>query len=191
MPSIPTPSTRSITLLLETWEQGHQEALDKLMPLVYQALLNQATSLLNRERRGHTLEPVNLVHETYLKLLHQQKVQWQNRTQFFAVASRLMRRILVDYARQNRAAKRGHGQKVTLFPEDGSIEQVDVFYLDEALQKLARVDPLQVQIVELRFFAGLTIREVSVVLGVGTTKVKQEWLLAKMWLLKTLSSAPR
>lgn len=186
MPST-QPNPPSITLLLETWQQGHRGALDELMPRVYEALLQQAQLLMGRERRGHTLEPANLVNETYLRLLDQQQVHWQNRAQFFAVASRLMRRILVDYARKNRAAKRGHGQKVTLIPEDGAVHEVDVFFLDEALAALAHEDPVQVQIVELRFFGGLTIKEVAQVMEMGVTKVKQEWLLAKMWLLKTLS----
>jgi RNA polymerase sigma factor (TIGR02999 family) len=182
-----------VTDLLIDWSRGDTEALRRLMPLVFDELRRLARSHLRHERDEHTLQPTALVHEVYMRLVEQRRVDWQNRSQFFAFASTLMRRILVDYAKARGAAKRGAGvPKVAL---DESIEaaggfNVDLLALDRALDELAALDARQARIVEMRFFAGLNHHEIAEVLGTSHTTVKREWRSARLWLYQRLSGGP-
>jgi RNA polymerase sigma-70 factor, ECF subfamily len=182
----PTPD---VTELLAEWARGNSVALEQLVPLVYRELRAIAARQLRRERGDHTLEPTALVHETYLKLVDQRPKGWKNRGHFFAVAAQAMRRILVDHARAHRAAKRGRDiEKVTIEAIDGvtPAPPTDVIALDDALTRLASLDPRQSQIVELRCFGGLTIEETADAVGLSPTTVKEEWRLAKAWLHREL-----
>ena len=180
-----------ITDLLLRWNSGDKSAFDHITTVVYDELRRLASALLTRERAGHTLSATALVHEAYLRLVDQNRVQWQNRAHFFAISARLMRRILVDHARQRGAAKRGGGNKVAL--EDAGVlaaqPELDVLALNQALEKLARLDPQQGRIVELRFFGGLTEEEIADILGVAPITVKREWAAAKAWLKQELSTS--
>jgi RNA polymerase sigma factor (TIGR02999 family) len=186
-------TTSEITGLLLQWSEGDPEALGRLMPLIYAELRRLAEAQLRREHRDHTLDPSALVHELYLRLVDQRRAKWENRNQFFGIAARLMRRILVDYARARHATKRGGSAVLVSLdaaaeaPNDPSIE--DVLAVDDALQRLAAIDPDQVQIVELRFFAGLSVEETAQVVDRSTRTVKREWRLAKAWLSRELHSA--
>lgn len=188
-----TPSQGEITRLLADWSDGDPEALGRLMPLVFDELRQLARSHFRRESEGHTLQPTALVNEVYVRLVGQRQVQWDNRSQFFAFAAMLMRRILVDHAKARRAAKRGGGvQKLPLeealvVPAGaGAGADVDVVALDEALTALAQLDPRQARIVELRFFFGLTQEEVAEVLELSLTTVKREWRTARLWLYQQM-----
>jgi len=179
-----------VTQLLVDWSNGDREAFDRLMPLVYGELRRLAGRYLSRERPGHTLQCTALVHEAYMRLVDQNRVQWQNRAHFFGVAAQLIRRILVDHARNRNAAKRGSGAcRVELDEALGFSEQrdLDVLALDEALQALARMDPQQGRIVELRFFAGLSVEETAEVLNISSATVKRDWTAAKAWLFRAMS----
>lgn len=178
------PAKKPVTDLLLAWNEGKATALDELMPLVYGELRRLAQHFLNTERSGHTLESTALVNETYLRLIDQQRVSWRNRAHFFAIAGQQMRRILVDYARAQKAEKRGQGRKLTLGAAAGLGEELDVdlIALDQALEKLAALDPRQSRMVELRFFGGLTIDETAEVLAVSSATVRREWTMAKAWL---------
>lgn len=159
------------------------------MPLVHNELRRLARAYLRRERPNHTLQPTALVHEAYLRLIDQSEVNWQNRSHFFGIAARLMRQILINHAEAHRAAKRGGSQeRLTLSAIDrfANKEEVDFLALNEALQNLERFDPLQSQIVELRFFAGLNFEEIAQVIGISTSAVKREWLTARAWLRRQL-----
>jgi RNA polymerase sigma-70 factor, ECF subfamily len=177
----------SVSGLLARWRDGDQAALRALIPIVYRELRALAHNHLRAERRGHTFQSVDLVHEAFLRLVDQTP-QTQDRKHFVAVASRLMRQILVDYARSRAAAKRGPGQKVLLDEALDLPEQppVDVIALNDALTELARHDPQQVQIVEMRYFGGLTLDEAADVLGVSIAMVKRDWSMAKAWLLREM-----
>jgi RNA polymerase sigma factor (TIGR02999 family) len=181
-----------VTELLRAWGGGDLGARDRLMPLVYQELRRRAAAYLRRERRDHTLQPTALVHEAYLRLVGQRGVSWQNRAQFYALASRMMRRILVDRARARRMEKRsGRWARVTL-DEAAAVTratQVDVIDLDAALTRLAGFDARKSQIAELRFFGGLSLEEAGEVLGVSVATVERDWQAARAWLFKTLSGA--
>ena len=183
-------STHEITELLQAWSEGDIDARDRLVPLVYQELRRRAAVHLRRERPGHLLQPTALVHEAYLRLVDQDRAAWQNRAQFFAVASQMMRRILVDWARARRMAKRsGQWSRVTL-GEDIAFRQatdVDILDLDEALTRLAAVDARKTQIAELRFFAGLSLKEIGRALGISLATVERDWQAARAWLFKELS----
>jgi RNA polymerase sigma factor (TIGR02999 family) len=184
-----TATDHEITELLHDWGDGDREALERLMPLVFDELRRIANGYFIREGRGHTLQPTALVNEVYLRLLGRRTVQWQNRAHFFGFAAELMRRILVDHARSHQTAKRGQGAaKISL--EEGLAapkeKEVDLVVLDDALKALAEVDPRQSRIVELRFFAGLTNDEIAEVLDVSPTTVKREWRTAKLWLLREI-----
>jgi RNA polymerase sigma-70 factor, ECF subfamily len=184
-----TPSPGEVTRILHAWGSGDQHAVDKLMPLVYGELRRLARQYMRRERPGHTLQPTALVHEAYLRLVDQHAVKWQNRAHFFGVAAQLMRRILVDYARRHQAAKRGGAVfKVSLDEAFAATEQrsEDVVGLDEALNRLAAMDPRQERVVELRLFSGLTVEETAEVLHVSPATVKREWTTAKAWLSREL-----
>ena len=174
----------AVTRLLVRWTEGDKQALEDLLPLVYDELRRLARRYLQQERPGHTLQSTALVHEAYLRLVDQ-NVSWQNRAHFFGIAAQMMRRILVDHARSRGAAKRGDGAaRVTLDEGLVALEQrdVDVVALDEALTNLAKIDSQQSKIVELRFFAGLSIEETSEVLHISPATVKRDWAMAKAWL---------
>lgn len=180
----------SVTQLLVDWSQGDQAALDRLMPLVYSELRRLAANYLRRERVGHTLQPTALVNEAYLKLIDQKNAKWQNRAQFFGISAQLMRRILVDHARQHQAIKRGGAdqQRLSVTSAEQLVEQpqVDLLALNEALDELAAMDAQQGRVVELRFFGGLSIEETAEVLGVGHATVERDWKLARAWLRRKL-----
>ena len=179
----------NVTQLLEQWNGGDESALGELMPVVYSELRRLAGAYLRRERSGHTLQPTALINEAYLKLVDQQRARWQNRAQFFGVAAQLMRRILVDHARARQAAKRG-GPQYTLSLEHvdpaSDAPDVDLLAVHEALERLAAVDSQQSQIVELRFFGGLSIEETAEALGVGQATIEREWKMARAWLRREL-----
>ena len=180
-----------ITGLLHRWSSGDSAALDALMPLIYAECRRIAGQQLQRERREHTLDPTALVHELYLRLVDQRRATWENRAQFFGIAAQLMRRILVDYARARRATKRGGATVLvslgTAADTPGDERAEDVLTIDEALARLEALDPDQVRIVELRFFAGLTVEETARVVGRSPRTVKREWQLAKAWLYRELN----
>lgn len=189
--TIPAASPHEITLMLHAWTDGDREALDQLLPLVYDELRRQAARYLRRERRDHTLQPTALIHEAYLKLIEQRDVRWQNRAHFFAIAAQSMRRILVDYARTHTRAKRG-GDDLKLPLDDALLiatkeSDVDLLALDEALARLAIVDEQQSRIVELRYFAGLSIEETAEALNISPATVKRDWQMVKAWLHHELS----
>jgi RNA polymerase sigma factor (TIGR02999 family) len=175
-----------VTELLVQWGRGDQAALDKLMPLVLNELRRLANSYLRRERANHTLQPTALVNEAYLRLVDQRSAKWQNRAQFFGVAAQLMRRILVDHARLHQAAKRGGTQQQRLslsnLEQVGDQPELDLLALHEALDELAKVDPQQSRIVELKFFGGLSIEETAEVLNIGHATVERDWKMARAWL---------
>jgi RNA polymerase sigma factor (TIGR02999 family) len=185
-------SSKRITEILATLGAGDQEALKSLIPLVYDELRRLAHYHLNRERSDHTLQSTALVNEAYLRLAGQD-LRIQNRAHFFAIASQLMRQVLVDYARRHRAGKRGAGVCMLTLDEQVTLPQtrsVDVVALDEALNGLARLDQQQSRIVELRFFGGLSIDETSAVLGVSPATVKRDWATARIWLHREISGMP-
>jgi RNA polymerase sigma factor (TIGR02999 family) len=174
-----------VTRVLLGWNDDGKEALDRLMPLVEDELRRRASSYLIRERAGHTLQPTALVNELYLRLIDRRQVSWQSRVHFFAFAARVMRRILVDHARSRGAARRGAGWiAVTLDPglEAGEERDFDLIALDQALERLAALDPDQARIVELRFFGGLSAPETAEVLGIGEATVHRRWASARAWL---------
>jgi len=179
------PRDGAVTDLLRAWSQGDQGAGEALFPLVYADLRRRASRYLRAERQGHTLEPTALVHETYLRLVDQRKVTWQNRAQFFAVAAQMMRRILVDHARSRHAVRRG-GTWCRVDLEEGSLAagpmDVDIAALDAALAELSALDERQARIVEVRFFGGLTIEEAAEALGLSVKTVKNDWRLARAFL---------
>ena len=183
------PSTQDVTQALREVSEGHESAPEKLMALVYDELRKLAQGYLEGERPDHTLQATALVHEAYVRLVDWKNVSWQNRAHFFALAAQVMRRVLVDYARQKRAEKRGGGltklalEEAVSFPQQ---RELDLVQLDEALKTLAELDPVQSNIVELRFFGGLTIEETAEAMRISPATVKREWTLAKAWLHKTI-----
>jgi RNA polymerase sigma factor (TIGR02999 family) len=184
------PSPKQVTELLVAWGKGDQQALEDLMPVVYRELRRLAHGRLGRERPDHTLQTTALVHEAYLRLVDQQEANWKNRAQFFAVAAQMMRRILVDYARARQYAKRGGGaQQVELDQAMvvSSDRAAEVVALDEVLMSLAELDSRKSQVVELRFFGGMSIEETAEVLGVSPGTVMRDWTLAKAWLQREMN----
>jgi RNA polymerase sigma factor (TIGR02999 family) len=178
-----------VTELLLSWSRGDEESRDRLIPLVYDDLRRLAASYLRRERPDHTLGATALVHETYLRLVDQKRVSWQNRAHFLAVSAQLMRRILVDHARSRQAAKRGGGVCRLTFDEKvgyADLPDLDLAALDEALTALTALDPEQGRIVEVRFFGGLSIEETAEALGLTPARVKREWNVARAWLYRRL-----
>ncbi len=176
-----TPEAGDITRLLQAWSAGDKQALDDLLPLLYRELRSLAASYIRRERKDHTLQATALVHEAYLRMVDQTQVQSQSRTQFFAIAANLMRQILVHHARRHRAVKRGGGNKVQLNDAVAAVEQPgsDLIALDQALDRLAELDPRQARIVELRFFGGLTEEEIAGVLAISLATVQRNWRIAR------------
>lgn len=185
-------TSHDVTQLLLKWSNGNQDAFSELLPLVYKELQKIAHRYLNRERSSNTLQTTALVHEAYLKLIDQNRVQWQNRAHFFGIAAQAMRRILVDNARQRLANKRGKGvEKVAL--DEGLVDVSDeragnLVNLDEALSRLAEIDSQKSQIVELRYFGGLSIEETAEVLGVSVATINRQWRVAKAWLYNEIKS---
>ena len=180
-----------VTGLLLSWRQGDAEALDRLVPLVYDELRRVARRHLQREQPGHALQATALVHEVYLRLVDMERLTLKNRTHFFAVAAKLMRQILVDHARRQHAGKRGGGATMMSLDDVSPAAQppsVDVLALDHALAALASIDVRQSHVVELRFFAGLNIDETAEALGMSPATVEREWALAKAWLFRRLHS---
>jgi RNA polymerase sigma factor (TIGR02999 family) len=183
-----------VTQLLVAWTNGNRAALEALIPVVYPELRRIAGRYLRRERVGHTLQPTALVHEAYVKLIDQNRARWQNRAQFFGVAAQLMRRILVDHARERAADKRGGGARpVTLVDAMAASPErsIDILALDEALERLTALYPEQGRLVELRYFGGLTIEETGEVLGSSPATVKRHWVVARAWLLANLDAGAR
>ncbi|HET7434131.1 MAG TPA: sigma-70 family RNA polymerase sigma factor [Thermoanaerobaculia bacterium] len=178
-----------VTQLLRDWSDGRNEAREAVLQLVYDPLRELAARHLHRERDGHTLQPTALVHELYLKLLQQRRVDWSDRGHFFAVAAQMMRRILVDYARRRKSDKRGGGAVPVTISDALDVaaqESLDIVALDEALESLGAVFPQQARIVELRFYGGLTIDETAEVLGISAATVSREWMMARAWLRRAL-----
>ncbi|PYS59722.1 MAG: RNA polymerase subunit sigma-70 [Acidobacteria bacterium] len=182
----------NVTRLLLEWGDGNQQALEALVPLIYKELRNLAHNFLYRERPGHTLQTTALVHEAYLKLIDQNDARWQNRAHFFAIAAQAMRRILIDSARKHAAVKRGGPQEELSLDEVADIAlepDSNLLKLDEALNELAKIDPRQSRIVELRYFGGLTIEETAEVISVSPATVKREWMMARAWLHQEISES--
>ena len=191
----PTPTSGGdVTELLVQWSNGDEAALDRLMPLVYEECRRIATRQMRGEREEHTLTPTALVSELYLRLVDQRRTTWSNRAQFFGIAAQLMRRVLVDHARARLAEKRDGGRIVVSLEAADDVTTssplADVLAIDDALIRLGRIDHDQQRIVELRFFAGLTVEETAHVLGRSPRTVKREWQLAKAWLFRELSEKP-
>jgi RNA polymerase sigma factor (TIGR02999 family) len=187
---MPDPQDHEVTRLLRDWAGGNQRALTRLMELVYPELHRIAAQHLRHERQGHTLQPTALVSEAYLRLARRPDRQWQDRAHFFAVAARVVRSILVDHARARLSIKRGSGaMTVVLSDADASVPapEVDLLDLDNALGALERLDPLQSKIVEMRYFAGLSIEETAKVLDMSPSTVKRDWIVAKTWIRRQMS----
>lgn len=187
--------SNDVTDLLARWRSGERQALDLLVPIVYDELRKLARHYIERERPGHTLQTTALVHEAYVRLVGQHPPEWKSRAHFYGVAARLMRQVLVDHARANRAEKRGGGLPKLALDDDvarsyGS--DIDLLVLDNALQSLTELNPQQAQIVELRFFSGLTIEDTSEVMGISPASVKRSWTAARAWLYREMnrSEAP-
>ena len=183
-------SSGKVTELLLAWRDGDDGALSKLVPLVYDELRHLARRALRYERQGHTLQPTALVHEAYERLIDQNRIQWQSRTHFFAVAARTMRQVLVDHARKRQAARRGGGGlKLSLGDAVAADERrnVDLISIDRALKGLSAIDAAQERIVELRYFGGLTIEETAEVLSVSPATVKRDWSIARAWLYREMT----
>jgi RNA polymerase sigma factor (TIGR02999 family) len=188
---MPPPETKNITQLLLAWNQGDQQALEQLTPLVYKELHRLAHSYLAGERRGHLLQTTALVNEAFVRLIDWRKVEWQNRAHFYGVAAKLMRHILVEFARRQRAAKRG-GQAVEVSLSEATGAAIrrnpDLALLDEALERLEQLDARQARIVELRYFGGLSLEETAEVVDVSVSTVRRGWRMAQAWLYQQLSA---
>jgi len=184
-----TADTGRISLLLQQWAGGDLRAREDLIPFVHQELRKRAAAYLRRERRDHTLQPTALVNEAYIRLIGQQRVTWLNRAQFFGVASQIMRRILVDHAREHHAAKRPGGVRITLDEGMRTVQPVDceLLMLDTALEELARIDERQAHIVELKYFGGLSEEEVAAVLSLSRATITREWQSARAWLYRRIT----
>ena len=179
-----------VSVLLQGWRNGDRTALDALLPLVYKELRRLARFQLRQERPNHTLQSAALVNEAYLRLVGLNAPKWESHSHFFAIAAQLMRQILVDYARRHRAAKRGGDVRRVSVSDAAATAQAtdfDVLALDEALQSLANIDPRQSRVVELRFFAGLSLDEIAKVLDVGPATVQRDWTAARAWLYREMS----
>ena len=187
-PRVRSAASADVTGLLKAWSRGDPDAGERLVPLVYDELKRQAARHLRRERRDHTLRPTALVHEVYLRLVGQDRVAWKSRAQFFGVAAQVMRRILVDHARRRAADKRAGGWRRVALDEElpAPTRDVDLVQLERALQELSALDPEKVRMVELRFFAGLSLEETAEVLEVSPSTVTREWRLARAWLFRRL-----
>jgi RNA polymerase sigma-70 factor (ECF subfamily) len=184
-------SRTQVTQLLQQWQEGSNDALEALMPLVYKELKRLAGSYLRRERPDHTLQSAALVNEAYLRLVDQTQTRWQNKAHFYGIAAQMMRRVLADHARGHNAAKRGAGMPELELNEavaQAQARSVDLVDLEEALQKLEKLDPQQGKIVELRFFSGLSIEDTANVLGISPATVKRDWAVARAWLFREVGA---
>ena len=184
-------SPNQITEQLIAWSNGDEAALERLIPAVYQELRRMAQHYLRGEDSGHSLQPTALVHEAYLRLIDQTKVEWQNRAHFFGVAAQMMRRILIDHAKAKHRVKRGGTAVKVMLDENANFTQErasELLALDDALQRLARMDERKSRIVELRYFGGLTVEETAQVLGISDKTVMRDWNLAKAWLYRELTN---
>jgi len=184
--------SQGVTRLLLAWRQGKQDALDQLIPIVYEELRQQAHRYLQREQRGHSLQTTALINETYLRLLDCNKIGWKNRAHFFAITAQMMRHILVDYARSRRSQKRGGGLERTILDQKLTFSiarNSDLVALDDALNALALIDERRSRVVELRFFGGLSIEETAEGLGVCPDTVVRDWRLAKVWLAREVKKS--
>jgi RNA polymerase sigma factor (TIGR02999 family) len=188
--SSPLPGPTEVTALLVEWSKGDRAALERLLPLIYDECRRIASRQLRHEHRQHTLDPTALVHEAYLRLVDQRHASWESRGQFFGVVAQVMRRILVDYARARSAKKRGGSAVMVSLEAAAEVSPdphvADILAIDEALERLAAHDPEQVRIIELRFFAGLSVEETAEVVARSPRTVKREWRLAKAWLYREL-----
>jgi RNA polymerase sigma factor (TIGR02999 family) len=187
------PAAQQLTQLLQAWSEGHEDALEQLMPVVYDDLHRLARRYMSDERPGHTLQPTALVNEAYMRLLDSSHPSWQSRAHFFAVCGRIMRRILVDWARSRQALKRGSNVQPLELEEAVAITGrpgADLVAIDDALQALAAVDLRKSQIVELRFFGGLSAKETAEVLHISEETVLRDWKLSKSWLRREMSKEP-
>jgi RNA polymerase sigma factor (TIGR02999 family) len=187
-------ATDDVTELLAEWSGGNREALDRLMPVVYDELRRLARRSMRSEVSGHTLQTTALVNEAYLRLVRQDRMQCENRAHFFAIAARLMRRILVDHAREKQREKRGAGAQKVALDEDfaiGTGQDRDLIALDDALKVLAEADERKSRVVEMRFFGGLSVEEIGTVLGISPVTVMRDWKFAKAWLYRELSAGQR
>lgn len=186
-------TSHDVTQLLQSWSHGNRQALADLLPLVYDELRRLAAGYMRFEAPGHTLQATALVHEAYMKLIQQRDVTWKSRSHFFGIAAQMIRRILVDHIRATRAQKRGAGFAALSLDEAIGVSEKknwEIIALDEALKTLARMDPQQARIVELRFFAGLSIEETAEIVGISPATVKRDWVTAKAWLFRELSRKP-
>lgn len=181
---------QDVTQLLQSWSDGNRQALADLLPLVYDELRRLAASYMRFEAPGHTLQATALVHEAYMRLINQREVHWKSRAHFFGIAAQMIRRILVDHIRATRAQKRGSGFAALSLDEALGVSEKknwEIMALDDALKTLAKFDPQQAKIVELRFFAGLSIEETAAIVGISPATVKRDWVAAKAWLFRELS----
>jgi RNA polymerase sigma factor (TIGR02999 family) len=184
------PARAEVTGFLKAWSSGQSEALEDLLPVVHDELRQLAASYMRRERRNHTLQVTGLVNEAYLRLVEQRHVTWQDRRHFYGIAAQCMRRVLVDYARQRDAEKRGGGLTFVALDESvdvSDVGRVDLIALDAALVALAKLDPRQAQVVELRYFGGLSIAETAAQLDISEATVKRDWISARIWLTRQLA----
>ena len=184
-----TPSQHDVTERLLAWSDGDREALDQLIPLVYDHLRQLAHRYMRRERAGHTLQTTALVNEVYLRLIDQRQVHFENRAHFFAIAAQLMRRIVVDHAHTQHRAKRGGGAERLSLDEAAlmsPVQSAEMLALDEALQSLAEIDERKARVIEMRYFGGLSVEETAIVLGVSENTVIRDWALAKAWLRREM-----
>ncbi len=189
-----TPAPQEVTQLLLAWSNGDKAALDRLIPLVHAELRRLAKICLRNERPGHTLQTSALVNEAYLRLIDVDQVEWRNRAHFFAISAKLMRQILVDFARKRRYQKRGGAAQQVSFDESlavGEQRDEDLVALDDALDALARIDQRKSQVIEMRFFGGLSVEETAEALRVSADTVMRDWRLARVWLLRELSGEKR
>jgi RNA polymerase sigma factor (TIGR02999 family) len=189
-----TPAPSQVTELLRAWSRGEDEAREKLIPLIYEDLRQRARRQMGRERRGHTLQTTALIHEAYMRLVGAAPVAWESRSHFFAIAARMMRRILVDHARAKRSLKRGGAGRPVSLEEELLVSpprRLDLVSLDEALQALMALDQRKGRVVELRYFGGLSVEETAEVLNVSPRTVKGDWQFAKVWLLREMGGEGR
>jgi RNA polymerase sigma-70 factor, ECF subfamily len=187
---IPSPPPQEVTQLLVDWGNGNQAALDRLMPVVYTELRQLAHRYMRRERPGHTMQTTALIHEAYLRLVDQNQVRWQHQAHFFGIAARLMRQILIEHARSHTRAKRGGGVGTISLDEAAVVSQMramELLALDDALERLAAIDPRKSRVVELRFFGGLSVEEAAIVLNIAPNTVLRDWRMAKAWLRREIS----
>lgn len=187
-------TSQPVTELLARWKNGDVSARDALVPLVYEELRRIARRCLSSQSGNHTLQPTALVHEAYLRLARRDSVDWQDRAHFFALAAQMMRQILVDHARMQGAAKRGGNAVTVVVNEASSVSKetsLDVIALDDAMKRLASLDPRQCQIVELRFFGGLSIEETAQAVNISAATIKREWATARLWLYNAMNTGAR